>query len=66
MINPELDSKNNKTGDSYLLLTEGLVDLDLNLNNKTYEAFDKEDVFISDFVKLAKNIVRQWKNSLNS
>ena len=37
IIHPTLEYKTNKSEDTYLLLTEGLADLDLDLNNETYE-----------------------------
>ena len=66
VINPQTESKTNKTGDTYLILTEGLVDLDLDLNNQSYEKFDREDIFISEFIPLAEKVVRQWKTHLST
>ena len=47
-----------------MALVEPLADLDLRLDNTSYEQYDAEDVFIADFISKLKKALRQWKQKL--
>lgn len=50
--------KRNDTRSTLFELVEPLGDLDLALDNETYERYDAEDTFIADFISKAKKVLR--------
>ena len=53
--------RKNETRNTLFSLTEPLGELDLMLDNATYEQYDTDDVFIADFISKTKKALRQWK-----
>ena len=58
--------RRNDTKQTIMALIEPLADLDLKLDNTSYEQYDAEDVFIADFISKLKKALRQWKQKLTS
>ena len=57
--------RKNETRSTLYSLAEPLGELDLVLDNATYEQYDTDDVFIADFLNKAKKALRQWKQKLS-
>ena len=57
--------RRNETRSTIFSLVEPLADLDLVLDNATYEQYDAEDVYIADFISKCKKGLRQWKQKLS-
>ena len=58
--------RRNESKQTLFSIVEPLGDLDLNLDNESYESYNREDAFIAEFLKQSKKAIRQWKANMST